>query len=210
MPKKKKTNFALLGIILLFAAFFAIAMILIGMPRGCVSRCGDGVCQESVCEESGCSCAESPKTCSSDCGEKDYGALASSAVTGSSQFVQLQGNNLKETGKRYVSEGEWEYIFSFESGNLNISPGRKFEARIRVANQSAEIIEIKSISGFCGSSTYDSCSADSDCVTGGCSRQVCQSKTTEPVFTTCEYRECYNAQFYEVICKCVEGKCRWI
>ena len=62
---------------------------------------------------------------------------------------------------------------------------------------------------FCGTSTYDSCETNNACVIGGCSSQVCQSKDTEPTFTTCEYRECYNAKAYNLECQCIENKCQW-
>ena len=64
-------------------------------------------------------------------------------------------------------------------------------------------------SEFCGYSTYGACDADSDCMTGGCSGQVCQSRFEDPVITTCEWRDCYNADKYDVSCGCVEGMCKW-
>ncbi len=60
---------------------------------------------------------------------------------------------------------------------------------------------------FCGTSSYSSCATESDCIIGGCSSQVCQSKDDEQMFTTCEYMECYNSKDYECICK--ESKCQW-
>jgi len=62
---------------------------------------------------------------------------------------------------------------------------------------------------FCGTSTNGSCTEDEDCVTGGCSGQVCQGRTEEPVITTCEYRDCYRAIDYGLGCKCVDKKCQW-
>jgi len=62
---------------------------------------------------------------------------------------------------------------------------------------------------FCGWSTAGLCSNDSDCMTGGCSGQVCQSTSEEPVVTTCEYSECYNAEAYGLSCGCVNGRCEW-
>lgn len=62
---------------------------------------------------------------------------------------------------------------------------------------------------FCGTSTNGECSIDSDCTAGGCSGQVCQSKTEEPMITTCEYRDCYNAEEYGVKCSCASGACAW-
>lgn len=63
--------------------------------------------------------------------------------------------------------------------------------------------------GFCGRSTLGACESSDDCVAGGCSGQVCQSENEEPVITTCEYRDCYNADAYKLSCKCVGGKCSW-
>ncbi|MBN2014761.1 MAG: DUF333 domain-containing protein [Candidatus Altiarchaeota archaeon] len=62
---------------------------------------------------------------------------------------------------------------------------------------------------FCGTSTYGSCKDESDCVTGGCSGQVCQSKNEDPIITTCEYRDCYNSEDYSLSCRCVDKKCQW-
>jgi eight-cysteine-cluster-containing protein len=63
--------------------------------------------------------------------------------------------------------------------------------------------------GFCGTSTLGACTTDSDCVTGGCSAQVCQAASEEPVITTCEWRDCYDSQSTGVGCGCVAGKCQW-
>lgn len=62
---------------------------------------------------------------------------------------------------------------------------------------------------FCGTSSEDPCETNEDCITGGCSGSICQSKNTEPTFTTCEYRDCYNAEAYKMECKCAENKCKW-
>ena len=63
--------------------------------------------------------------------------------------------------------------------------------------------------GFCGTSTEAECSTDSDCETGGCSGQVCQGASEEEAITTCEWRECYDAEEFGASCGCVEGKCQW-
>ncbi len=62
---------------------------------------------------------------------------------------------------------------------------------------------------FCGTSTYDSCETNSDCIDAGCSSQICQSKNAEQTFTTCEFRPCYEPNIYGVECKCIENKCQW-
>jgi eight-cysteine-cluster-containing protein len=73
--------------------------------------------------------------------------------------------------------------------------------------------------GFCGNYTNGPCSSDSDCITSGCSGQICQSVQEEPVITTCDYRDCYDAVKYGMECKCMgsptataagnAGKCMW-
>ena len=52
------------------------------------------------------------------------------------------------------------------------------------------------------------CENDSDCVKGGCSGTVCQSKDTPPVFTTCEYMLEYDC-YKDISCGCSDGKCEW-
>ncbi|GEM_PF-421980 len=65
------------------------------------------------------------------------------------------------------------------------------------------------LGGFCGRSTYGSCKTNNDCETGGCSGQVCQSKKEERMATTCEWRECYDDEAYNIRCGCREGQCQW-
>lgn len=62
---------------------------------------------------------------------------------------------------------------------------------------------------FCGISTNGQCFEDSDCIVGGCSNQVCQSKNEEPIITNCEWKDCYRSVDYGVECKCLDGKCQW-
>ncbi len=62
---------------------------------------------------------------------------------------------------------------------------------------------------FCGRSTGGSCSADSDCKRGGCSREVCQSVDEETLITSCRWRDCYDPKKYNLRCGCVNGACEW-
>jgi eight-cysteine-cluster-containing protein len=62
---------------------------------------------------------------------------------------------------------------------------------------------------FCGTSTFGACESDSDCITSGCSNSLCQSKSEEQKATTCEYRDCYNAETYNVNCLCIKNRCMW-
>lgn len=65
------------------------------------------------------------------------------------------------------------------------------------------------VKNFCGKSSYGPCQTDTDCVTSGCSGQVCQSRNEEPIVTTCEWRDCYDAKKFNLRCGCFEGKCQW-
>jgi len=73
-----------------------------------------------------------------------------------------------------------------------------------------QLTEGSSTEEFCGWATEGTCSTDEDCIVGGCSNQVCQSISEEPIVTTCEYKECYNAQTFGVSCKCLSNKCQWV
>jgi eight-cysteine-cluster-containing protein len=63
--------------------------------------------------------------------------------------------------------------------------------------------------GFCGTSARDACASNADCVAGGCSGQVCESKNVEPYAGTCEWRGCYDEAKYGLSCGCVAQKCAW-
>ena len=52
------------------------------------------------------------------------------------------------------------------------------------------------------------CIKDADCITGGCSGTICQSKDSEPMITTCEWTEKY-ACYKLTSCGCIDGKCAW-
>lgn len=64
-------------------------------------------------------------------------------------------------------------------------------------------------SDFCGISVGSKCSNDKECVTGGCSGQVCQGANEEPLATICDMRDCYVASNYGVECGCVDSECQW-
>lgn len=52
------------------------------------------------------------------------------------------------------------------------------------------------------------CVSDDDCIKGGCSGTICQSKDAEPIFTTCEYLPEY-ACYKQINCGCIDGRCQW-
>ena len=62
---------------------------------------------------------------------------------------------------------------------------------------------------FCGISTYGVCETDVECAAQGCSAQVCQSVSEDPIVTTCEWKDCYDAKAYGYECKCVANTCQW-
>ncbi len=64
-------------------------------------------------------------------------------------------------------------------------------------------------SGFCGTSSEGICESDADCVTDGCSGQICRSVNEQSVVTTCEWQDCYDDKKFNVKCECAGGKCRW-
>jgi len=70
-------------------------------------------------------------------------------------------------------------------------------------------IKSKLENAFCGTSTFAECDVDSDCINEGCSSAVCQGVNEEPIVTTCEYRDCYNAGTYRASCRCIKNKCMW-
>ena len=109
-------------------------------------------------------------------------------------------------------DGNYVYIETEDKGKfyfLSIKgegPSGKFE----IFNQMLSTFSfIESDEEFCGNSTYGSCVADLDCITGGCSGQTCQSRDEEPIITTCEWLDCYDETVYGFECRCVDQKCQW-
>ncbi|MBU2561689.1 MAG: eight-cysteine-cluster domain-containing protein [Nanoarchaeota archaeon] len=66
----------------------------------------------------------------------------------------------------------------------------------------------KCVGNRCTGSAPAECSSDSDCRKDGCSGQLCRPKSSEPVFTTCEYRPEYEC-LGMVECGCVDRNCAW-
>lgn len=67
----------------------------------------------------------------------------------------------------------------------------------------------KDLGGFCGTSSFNACNSNLDCLVGGCSNQVCGNTESGEIITTCEYKECYDDMKYGVTCGCVQNKCMW-
>ena len=106
-------------------------------------------------------------------------------------------------GKAYIS-----YFGDTDYKDLDMTGAEEVKIAEAIL-ESFQFVQSSRMDGFCGRSTNGQCSADADCTAGGCSGQVCQSKSEEPVITTCEYTECYNAQIYGKTCGCVNKKCQW-
>lgn len=82
------------------------------------------------------------------------------------------------------------------------------DLKVVFINYGGNVIEVEK-DGFCGLSTFSYCEKDDDCKIGGCSGQVCMG-INENLFTTCEYRSCYDYRKYQMECKCFNNKCQWI
>lgn len=52
------------------------------------------------------------------------------------------------------------------------------------------------------------CTGDEDCKPGGCSGQLCLSKSRSSMMTTCEYRDEY-ACIPNDNCLCINNECQW-
>ena len=68
---------------------------------------------------------------------------------------------------------------------------------------------VDEVQEFCGYSSIDSCNVDIDCMTTGCSGQICHAVISGDVITDCEYKECFNAENFGLRCGCFEGLCAW-
>lgn len=52
------------------------------------------------------------------------------------------------------------------------------------------------------------CASSEECVTDGCSSQICRSVYDESVVTTCEVTNSKRDESYK--CNCITSKCQWI
>ncbi|MBN2095741.1 MAG: eight-cysteine-cluster domain-containing protein [Candidatus Aenigmarchaeota archaeon] len=233
-PKQKSKGFDLSSErnLKLLAVFVFIASVVIfashaperGVP--CTNKCGDGVCQDVVCEAIGCPCLETPESCPKDCqsgfvmSESEIRQMADDYVRRLYCFNNYNSSNLVLKGFEKVSDehsGIYEVTYQFDVDtpllpdniklfdvDLIISDNVVVSANVTQHEKSAATTE-----DFCGYSTGDPCETDSDCITGGCSGQVCQSKSRGGMVTDCEWRDCYDASKYNKSCKCIGNKCAW-
>jgi len=120
-------------------------------------------------------------------------------------------------------------IFFLSISRLSIKPITSFEECVKVpgnkilltypeqclTSDGKKFVDQKNIdmvnpaSQFCGSSTKGKCATNTDCITGGCSGQICQSASEESIISTCEYQDCYDAQKFGLSCRCLNQQCQW-
>ncbi len=94
--------------------------------------------------------------------------------------------------------------------DANVNTGNNYNTKIQSQIKESENDSKLGTEEFCGTSTYGACETDADCLRAGCSDSVCQSVGEESVITTCEFKECYNAEKYNARCVCLENKCQWL
>lgn len=92
-------------------------------------------------------------------------------------------------------------IYADVSGNENMGP---------FANGNSGFFGSIGEDNFCGISTEGPCEYDSECITGGCSGQVCESRKNDPLITSCMEQDCQIAENYNLRCRCIEKGCQWI
>jgi eight-cysteine-cluster-containing protein len=202
-------------------------------PKTCENLCGDGLCQEAVCQSVGCPCAENSESCPQDCpkwarvsddaktleltSDEKAEATAVEYVKNLFCFNNYNSSNLKELNFTKTSDengGTYEASYMFDvdtdllpenttamSVNLIVANGVVKSAKVSRVTENKE--------GFCGYSTNGPCTSNGDCVTGGCSGQICRSASEQSLMTTCEWKDCYSAEKYNLSCKCMSGQCIW-
>ena len=134
-------------------------------------------------------------------------SITSDNITLRGRITHETKDNLIKMGYYYDSEnkvrrslyiGDTLYTISDTTIKANDLSSLKEEGSINLTESS----------DFCGRSTKANCASDGDCAAGGCSGQVCMG-VNEDITTTCEYRDCYNADNYGLACMCRSGKCQW-
>jgi len=233
------SNMKVLGAMLLLICLVYIATsvdfnsMLNPQPKTCENLCGDGTCMEKVCVSVGCPCAESYESCPQDCpkwaqisdsvkipeltSDEKAQATAVEYVKTLYCFNNYNSSNLKELNFTKTSDensGTYEahYIFSVNTTRLP-SDTTAMEVKLIIANGIVKSAKVSRVSGntggFCGWSTNGPCTSNGDCVTDGCSGQICRSASEGSGMTTCEWAECYSAEKYNLSCKCMNGQCVW-
>jgi eight-cysteine-cluster-containing protein len=231
----KRRTAAVLGVIVV--ALILVSFAYIYSPRGetpptqtCKNMCGDGVCQKIVCEAIGCPCAEDNETCPQDCklnqtagsigtlqtNDQEAQATALDYVHHLYCFNNYNSSNLQELNFTKVSDNNSgtynaHYIFNISTDQMLNVPA--MDVKLIISNgivSSAKVSRVTTAQeGFCGYSTNGPCSSNGDCVSDGCSGQICRSTSEKSIISTCEWKDCYSAEKYGLSCKCLSGQCIW-
>ena len=110
----------------------------------------------------------------------------------------------------YFEKDDYFVIVYYSYYSIFLDGSQKLQGAVEQYNTIQQMLStFKFIDKFCGTSTNGSCVSDSDCIAGGCSGQLCQSKNDELLGTTCEWKECYREEDYGLECGCVNKKCQW-
>ncbi len=100
-------------------------------------------------------------------------------------------------------------VYTFDECVAQGNAVDEFEGRQRCMTKQGKVFFNIDESEFCGTSSEGICESDADCVTDGCSGQICRSVNDESAITTCEWQECYDDEKFNVRCGCVKNKCIW-
>ena len=128
----------------------------------------------------------------------------------------LESFEIKNINIEKITERKNPYCVVIEKGKVSLKIEKGiYDSSVCIdcsgsssSDNSGNIEDRNKITGFCGVSMKTACQADNDCKAGGCSGQVCEGKN-ENTITTCEYKDCFDAEKYNLKCKCVDRKCQW-
>ena len=174
----------------------------------CLYKCGSDP-KEIVCENDKCIAKETFPIG----GEKDeHGCLGPAGYTWNGELgacvreweIRDYHKDVIKTAVEHVGYTEGLTVLRVDEAKLfgaYVVRLKKGDEEIRVNIQDGKVVD--------KFSSERECMADSDCVTGGCSGTICQSKDAEPIITTCEWTQEYTC-YKETTCSCIEGKCQWL
>ncbi|MFW6312031.1 MAG: eight-cysteine-cluster domain-containing protein [Nanoarchaeota archaeon] len=153
--------------------------------------------------------------------EKKAENIAVNYIINTDDYIDYEGQNLIITNiETYFCEGCYRIIGNYQlisEKDNNIMDLKSFEILLNdwkivdsVFYQGSLENQNQNIKPFCGISTNEECELDIDCVTSGCSQEICKGKYTEEIISTCDYKECYNNNEYGYECKCLNNECKWV
>lgn len=118
------------------------------------------------------------------------------------KIKRLEIKNIKEANL-FIDNDSDKVIFDLPDSEYDFY----FEGRGDIFNVMSNTIEIIKKSDAISNVDF-TCESDLDCITSGCSGQVCQHKDKPSAITTCEYKpefSCYKSSG----CICRNNKCSW-